>query len=191
MTNDAGHPHAGPVVFYRGFTRQFLDGKHGQSPSVPSCPSCLAQCYSVYHASAPDTTPAVAHTCLYLYKQHGSRTEPGQIYTITPDRNLGSTRCRASSLKDTHARTCTHTRARTHTHVHTRTNTHTDPCLVIDSAHTVGSTGTSAKLVASCTAAVDRVAAGKRVVVIDGVGYPAVGSIVGCSSADIVRASIF
>jgi dethiobiotin synthetase len=40
-------------------------------------------------------------------------------------------------------------------------------------------------LPAVCAAAVERISAGKRVTVIDGVGYPSVGSVVGCSSAEI------
>lgn len=42
-----------------------------------------------------------------------------------------------------------------------------------------------ASLPAKCAAAVDRISEGKRVTIIDGVGYPSVGSIVGCSSAEI------
>ena len=38
-----------------------------------------------------------------------------------------------------------------------------------------GQAGTSAELVASCVSAVDRVAADRKIVVIDGVGYPSVG----------------
>jgi len=41
---------------------------------------------------------------------------------------------------------------------------------------------------AKCVAAVARISEGKRLTVIDGVGYPAVGSIVGCSSADVAVA---
>jgi len=43
-------------------------------------------------------------------------------------------------------------------------------------------------LVAQCSEAVSRISKGKRITVIDGVGYPSVGSIVGCSSADIAVA---
>ena len=43
-------------------------------------------------------------------------------------------------------------------------------------------------LVERCAEAVERISAGKRLTLIDGVGYPAVGSIVGCSSADIAVA---
>ena len=41
---------------------------------------------------------------------------------------------------------------------------------------------------ATCARAVDRVSHGKRLTLIDGVGYPSVGSIIGCSSADIAIA---
>ena len=43
-------------------------------------------------------------------------------------------------------------------------------------------------LPATCAAAVERISHGKRVTLIDGVGYPSVGSIVGCSSADVAIA---
>ena len=43
-------------------------------------------------------------------------------------------------------------------------------------------------LVAQCSEAVDRISTGKRITVIDGVGYPSVGSVVGCSSADLAVA---
>jgi len=43
-------------------------------------------------------------------------------------------------------------------------------------------------LTSRCAEAVDRISRGKRLTVIDGVGYPSVGSIVGCSSADIAVA---
>ena len=46
----------------------------------------------------------------------------------------------------------------------------------------------SEALVAQCSEAVDRISTGKRITVIDGVGYPSVGSVVGCSSADIAVA---
>ena len=54
-------------------------------------------------------------------------------------------------------------------------------------------TGTSAPvgpnaLSERCAAAVERISQGKRLTLIDGVGYPSVGSIVGCSSADIAIA---
>ena len=43
-------------------------------------------------------------------------------------------------------------------------------------------------LVEQCSEAVSRISIGKRITVIDGVGYPAVGSVVGCSSADVAVA---
>ena len=43
-------------------------------------------------------------------------------------------------------------------------------------------------LVAQCSEAVDRISTGKRITVIDGVGYPSVGSVVGWSSADLAVA---
>ena len=43
-------------------------------------------------------------------------------------------------------------------------------------------------LATRCAAAVDRISRGKRLTLIDGVGYPAVGSIVACSSADVAIA---
>lgn len=46
----------------------------------------------------------------------------------------------------------------------------------------------SAELVRRCANAVDAISKGKRLTVIDGVGYPSVGSIVGCSSADLAIA---
>lgn len=46
----------------------------------------------------------------------------------------------------------------------------------------------SEAFVADCAAAVDRISQGKRLTLIDGVGYPSVGSIVGCSSADMAVA---
>ena len=45
-----------------------------------------------------------------------------------------------------------------------------------------------ASLVAECAAAVERISRGKRLTLIDGVGYPSVGSVVGCSSADVAVA---
>lgn len=39
-----------------------------------------------------------------------------------------------------------------------------------------------------CAAAVERISAGKRLTLIDGVGYPSVGSVVACSSADVAIA---
>ncbi|CAM9186153.1 unnamed protein product, partial [Phaeothamnion confervicola] len=51
-----------------------------------------------------------------------------------------------------------------------------------------GSVGTSADLLAEAVAAVHRVSRGRRLVVVDGVGYPAVGSICGVSNADVAAA---
>ena len=39
-----------------------------------------------------------------------------------------------------------------------------------------------------CAQAVDRISRGKKLTLIDGVGYPSVGSIIGCSSADVAIA---
>lgn len=53
-----------------------------------------------------------------------------------------------------------------------------------------GETGeTSADLLQKASEAVDTLAAGKKVVIIDGVGYPAVGSITGTDNASVARAS--
>jgi len=46
----------------------------------------------------------------------------------------------------------------------------------------------SEALVAQCSEAVDRISTGKKITIVDGVGYPSVGSVVGCSSADIAVA---
>ena len=54
--------------------------------------------------------------------------------------------------------------------------------------HPDDSVAASAELVQKCAAAVESLSAGKRLTVIDGVGYPSVGSIVGCSSADLAVA---
>ena len=43
-------------------------------------------------------------------------------------------------------------------------------------------------LVAQCSEAVDRISTGKKITLIDGVGYPSVGSVVACSSADVAIA---
>jgi len=43
-------------------------------------------------------------------------------------------------------------------------------------------------LVERCAEAVERISSGKKLTLIDGVGYPAVGSIVSCSSADVAVA---
>lgn len=47
---------------------------------------------------------------------------------------------------------------------------------------------TDEALTSRCARAVERISQGKRITLIDGVGYPAVGSIVGCSSADVAVA---
>ena len=47
---------------------------------------------------------------------------------------------------------------------------------------------TDEPLTTRCARAVDRISRGKRLTLIDGVGYPSVGSIVGCSSADVAIA---
>ena len=49
---------------------------------------------------------------------------------------------------------------------------------------------TSGALVNECAEAVARISEGKRLTMIDGVGYPSVGSIVTCSSADIAVACV-
>ncbi|RLN53872.1 hypothetical protein BBJ28_00008002 [Nothophytophthora sp. Chile5] len=51
-----------------------------------------------------------------------------------------------------------------------------------------GSTESSAQLLARAKAKVDEVGRGKKVVVVDGVGYPAVGSICGVSNASVAKA---
>lgn len=48
-----------------------------------------------------------------------------------------------------------------------------------------GNTETSAELLARAKAKVDEIGRGKKVLVVDGVGYPAVGSICGVSNADV------
>lgn len=48
-----------------------------------------------------------------------------------------------------------------------------------------GATDSSAELLAKAKAKVDEIGRGKKVVVVDGVGYPAVGSICGVSNADV------
>jgi dethiobiotin synthetase len=50
-----------------------------------------------------------------------------------------------------------------------------------------GETDSTEKILESIEMAVDEIAKGKRFVVIDGVGYPAVGSICGCSNATIAH----
>ena len=59
---------------------------------------------------------------------------------------------------------------------------HKPPC-------TTGLTASSAELLARVKTAVDTIAAGKSITIIDGVGYPAVGSVVGCSNAAVAKAS--
>jgi len=44
------------------------------------------------------------------------------------------------------------------------------------------------RLVRRCARAVEKIAKGKSITVIDGVGYPSVGAVVGCSSADLAVA---
>jgi len=55
-------------------------------------------------------------------------------------------------------------------------------------AFLAGETESTAQLLAGCGRAVDRVAREKQVVLIDGVGFPAVGSICGTSNAAVARA---
>jgi cobyrinic acid a,c-diamide synthase len=52
-----------------------------------------------------------------------------------------------------------------------------------------GETESREEFIRKTVAAVDKIAAGKRLVVIDGVGYPAVGSICGLSNADVALAT--
>ena len=51
-----------------------------------------------------------------------------------------------------------------------------------------GSAPDGSELVAKCSAAVEKLSKDKKIIIIDGVGYPSVGSIVGCSSADLALA---
>jgi dethiobiotin synthetase len=51
-----------------------------------------------------------------------------------------------------------------------------------------GSVGTGTELIHSAVQAVDEIGRGKRIVLVDGVGYPAVGSICGISNADMAKA---
>lgn len=51
-----------------------------------------------------------------------------------------------------------------------------------------GNTETAVELLEKARISVDQVGCGKKVVVIDGVGYPAVGSICGVSNADVAKA---
>ena len=50
-----------------------------------------------------------------------------------------------------------------------------------------GNTASSEEMLADIVAAVDALGTGRRLVVVDGVGYPAVGSIVGVSNATVAR----
>ena len=52
-----------------------------------------------------------------------------------------------------------------------------------------GLTASSAELLARVKASVDAIAAGKSITIVDGVGYPAVGSVVGCSNAAVAKAA--
>ncbi|KAG7346383.1 AAA domain containing protein [Nitzschia inconspicua] len=58
-------------------------------------------------------------------------------------------------------------------------------------AFLAGETETSEELLAKVSAAVDELAVGKSVVVIDGVGFPAVGSICGTDNASVALASSY
>ena len=51
-----------------------------------------------------------------------------------------------------------------------------------------GKTASSEEMLNSVKKEVDRLCEGRKVVIIDGVGYPAVGSICGVSNADIAKA---
>jgi dethiobiotin synthetase len=55
-------------------------------------------------------------------------------------------------------------------------------------AFLAGETATTEQLLTDCGLAVDEVAKGKRVVLVDGVGFPAVGSICGTDNASVSRA---
>lgn len=55
-------------------------------------------------------------------------------------------------------------------------------------AFLAGETDSTEELLASCGRAVDRVSRGKQIVLIDGVGFPAVGSICGTDNAQVLRA---
>ena len=56
-------------------------------------------------------------------------------------------------------------------------------------AFLAGETETSEELLAKVEEAVDKLARGKRIVIVDGVGFPAVGSICGTDNASVARAS--
>ena len=51
-----------------------------------------------------------------------------------------------------------------------------------------GQTSTSEELIASAVTAVRHLGEGKRLVIVDGVGYPSVGSICGISNAHVAAA---
>ena len=55
-------------------------------------------------------------------------------------------------------------------------------------AFLAGETESSSELLASAAAAVDKLAQGKRVIMIDGVGFPSVGSICGTDNTSVARA---
>ena len=55
-------------------------------------------------------------------------------------------------------------------------------------AFLAGDAGSTPEWLDRCATAVDRIARGKRIVLVDGVGFPAVGSICGTSNADVARA---
>lgn len=55
-------------------------------------------------------------------------------------------------------------------------------------AFLAGETPSTDDLLAACGSSVDRLARGKKVVLIDGVGYPAVGSICGTDNASVALA---
>ena len=52
-----------------------------------------------------------------------------------------------------------------------------------------GNQGTSQEWIAAIAAAVDAVAFGKAFLIVDGVGFPAVGSVVGVSNVEVAKAS--
>jgi hypothetical protein len=55
-------------------------------------------------------------------------------------------------------------------------------------AYLAGETPTSEELLETCARAVDRIARGKKIVLVDGVGFPAVGSICGTDNASVLKA---
>lgn len=68
------------------------------------------------------------------------------------------------------------------------TNADADPHVAAATAAVADAMAGGAELVRKCAAAVEEISSGKKLTLIDGVGYPSVGSIVGCSSADIAVA---